>query len=367
MKKLLIVSALIILASSAYGAEQNVCTNREFTNAIKKGNIEFVKENVSNLKDINDASCFLCTAVEKKQDKVLDVLLEAKADPDCPNCMVSPLYTALVYKNNYAVEKLLSAGANPNNTQNLSLIYLAVATDNIFATEKLLEAGADENSTFFKISAVKLAFYTGSLEMQEAFIDYWNKRFKTPATDINAALNALATLKSGNKYYQILTGNNPEQKPFKIYFCDLTKINPDLEEGQISYVNVYNSELKQNIIYIDNAYRNIPVEILATILASESINTDGKMSVIEQLTSYGVMAQVWQEFTALNPKLTDESTTFVKGLNGMVNILNMDNARYSKGDYNNFWTLSGLANKRKMTSKGFRNKDLNTYFLTEKK
>ena len=157
MKKIFILSALLLCSACVSYSEEISC--KDFNKAIKKGNVEFIKQNIKNVSDINDESCFLCTAAENKQDEILDILLENKANPDCPKSSISPLYTAVVFDNNYAIEKLLQYGANPNNKTNLPIIFLAVSNDNKFAVQKLLEAGADENATFMKLSAKQTVFY----------------------------------------------------------------------------------------------------------------------------------------------------------------------------------------------------------------
>ena len=148
--------------------------------------------------------------------------------------------------------------------------------------------------------------------------------------------------------------------PFRIVYCDLDKLSPDAKN--LAYLNSYNSARKQSTIYINNEYRNVEPEIIATMLAGTSINTDGRISVVEELVSYGVMANVWKEFVSNNPKLNNETNSLVKGYNGMLKILELDAGHLKKGNYNNLWALSGLLRGTKQTSKGFRNKDLNIYF-----
>ena len=109
--------------------------------------------------------------------------------------------------------------------------------------------------------------------------------------------------------------------------------------------------------------RNLPEEVLATILAAASINTDGESSVIEELVSCGVMASVWQDFITKNPNLNNNQNEIVTTFNRMIELLNMEKQDvFAKGDYNNFWLLQIALKNYKKTSKGFRNKDLNTYF-----
>lgn len=358
MKKIFILSALLLCTACVSYSEEISC--KDFNKAIKKGNVEFIKQNIKNVSDINDESCFLCTAAENKQDEILDILLENKANPDCPKSSISPLYTAVVFDNNYAIEKLLQYGANPNNKTNLPIIFLAVSNDNKFAVQKLLEAGADENATFMKLSAKQTVFYGHKFDLEKVFIDYWNKRFETKSTDIDKALEYLKESKVGNKYYQILTGNNSTKKPFLIWFCDLEKINPEISSK--NYLLILHT-FRQNVIYIDNRYRNLPEEVLATILAAASINTDGESSVIEELVSCGVMASVWQDFITKNPNLNNNQNEIVTTFNRMIELLNMEKQDvFAKGDYNNFWLLQFALKNYKKTSKGFRNKDLNTYF-----
>ena len=358
MRSFLVFLALLLSLSSVYA--NDFVSDREFNDAIKSGNVEFVRENISKVENVNSNECFLCTAIDKKQNEILDILLE-KCDPNAPETTLLPLYCALVVKNNYAVDKLLEAGADPNINKHITpLLIYAIVDDNAHAVTKLLEAGADENVKFMKISAVQFAFMSDrtSCDVEDEFINFWNKKYKTPPTDINKALDLLKNSKSGNKYYAKLMSANA--KPFRIVYCDLDKISPN--SGKLAYLNSYNKARKQSTIYINNEYRNVEPEVIATMLAGTSINTDGKISVVEELVSYGVMANVWSEFLANNPKLNDETQSLVKGYNGMLKILELDAGNLKKGDYNNLWALSGLLRGTQQTSKGFRNKDLNKYF-----
>lgn len=359
MKRLFLLFIFcFLLASNALADE--IITDKEFNLSIKNGDIDFVRENISKIKDINSSTCFLCSAARKKQNEILDLLLENKADPNCPKSTVAPLYSALVYDNNYAVEKLLNKGADPNLKTNPPLIYIAIVNDNAYAVKKLLEAGVDSNVTFMKMKAITLAFSGMYPEIEEAYINHWNSRFDSASTDINEALELLKNSKTANKYYKILTGDNPSKKPFKILFCDIEKVSQGKIKEKI--FEKYNSYQKQNYIYLDNDYRNISAEILAAILAGESINTDGKTSMIEQLVTFGIMGNVWSEFISQKPEINDLNNPKIKGLNGIIDILNSNSGRLNKGDYNNLWIFSGLTSTQNETSKGFKDKNLNVYF-----
>ena len=85
--------------------------------------------------------------------------------------------------------------------------------------------------------------------------------------------------------------------------------------------------------------------------------------MIEELVSCGVMASVWQDFITKNPNLNNNQNEIVTTFNRMIELLNMEKQDvFAKGDYNNFWLLQFALKNYKKTSKGFRNKDLNTYF-----
>lgn len=111
MRSLLVFVALMLSLSGVYA--NDYVSDKDFNDAIKSGNVEFVKENISKVENINSDECFLCTAIDKKQNEILDLLLE-KCDPNAPESTLFPLYCALVVRNNYAVDKLLEAGADPN-------------------------------------------------------------------------------------------------------------------------------------------------------------------------------------------------------------------------------------------------------------
>ncbi len=363
MKKFLMILSLVCLLSPAYADE--MCSSQSFYNAIKKGDIDFVKENVSKVEDINDPRCFLCAAAQYKQNEILDILLDNKADVNCPESSFAPVYSAIYYENHNALEKLLKAGADPNDKRSLTApLYFATVSKDVVSVKHLLEAGADENVKFMGMSAVKYAFLVGNFELQQVFIDNWNKRFETPAVNLDETVKLLEPIKSGNKYYKILMGENPSKKPFIILFCDINKIAEIVNIRNTSlYANVYYSNKKQNVFYIDNSLRNYPKEVLASLLAGESINTDGKNSVIEALVTLGVAGDVWKELVIANPKINDESIPLIATFNAVNKIMNATNGNnLNAGDYNNLWAFSGLFKAFNKTSKGFRNEDLNTYF-----
>lgn len=156
---------------------------------------------------------------------------------------------------------------------------------------------------------------------------------------------------------------NPAKKPFEIIFCDVEKISQIIDFKGDSYLaNVYYSNAKQNVIYIDNKYRNYPKEVLAALFAGESINIDGKNSIIEQLVTMGVSANVWKELVLNNSKINNDSIAVIKSLNAINRVMGTTNGALKAGDYNNLWAFSGLFKGNNKTSKGFRNENLNVYF-----
>ena len=106
LRSFLIFVALMFSLSSVYASDY--VSNKDFNDAIKSGNVEFVRENISKVENVNSDDCFLCTAIDKKQNEILDILFK-KCDPNAPETTLLPLYCALVVKNNYAVDKLLEA------------------------------------------------------------------------------------------------------------------------------------------------------------------------------------------------------------------------------------------------------------------
>ena len=64
MRKFLIFGLLLLFIQPAF--TETFVSDKDFNNAIKSGNIEFVKENISKVENIDSDECFLCTAIAKK-------------------------------------------------------------------------------------------------------------------------------------------------------------------------------------------------------------------------------------------------------------------------------------------------------------
>lgn len=354
MKKFVVLLG-ILLSFQAVFAGENV-SDGKFYKAVKNGDCEFVKENITKLKDINSSECFLCAAAQFKQNEILNILLENKADPDCPKSSLLPLYTALIYHNNYAVDKLLKSGADPNKKNLVPLLYYATIENDAQSVKSLLEAGADTSVTFMGFTAAEAAFIRTDFEVQKQFIEFQNKRFETPETDINKSLEILKNSKYGNRFYEIINGANPTGKPFRIVFCDLTNFgSKNYKLVKVPYyLTIKENELR---LFINNTYRNEPESVLAAILGGASINIDGKTSVIEELVSTGIMAQLWLDFSTENPELRNGTTILTKGLNTVSDWLNQ-----AAGDRNILWMLKSSYGKLPMKSKGFKDEDLNKYY-----
>ncbi len=125
MKKIVLLISVLSLfclyTASAFAEEQIIKKPRVnvFNRAVKNGDINKVRKYINagfNPNETYMAASILCTAIERKQNAMLDFLLANGATADNPKSHPQPLYYAVVRKNPYAVEKLLNAGANCNNT-----------------------------------------------------------------------------------------------------------------------------------------------------------------------------------------------------------------------------------------------------------
>ena len=122
MKRILLGTLLFVSIISinqiAFAIDGNVRVN-VFNRAIKNGNIEKVQEYINKGFDPNETylgGAVICTAIQKRQNEMLDFLLANGANANNPKSQVQPLYYAVAKKNPYAVEKLLLAGADQSKT-----------------------------------------------------------------------------------------------------------------------------------------------------------------------------------------------------------------------------------------------------------
>ena len=134
MKRLLLSGLVLSLLSinncSAIAKEQNIEApkTKQVIKAVIKGDIELVENYINSGFSLNQqikGKSILNYAIAAQQDKMLDFLLQNGANPSL-NSETPALYFAVVEKNQYAIAKLLKAGADCNQMyQNLTAKDLA--------------------------------------------------------------------------------------------------------------------------------------------------------------------------------------------------------------------------------------------------
>lgn len=356
MKKFIVVLSLFaITMSGVFAKETNY--QKELETAISSGRVEVVENCIKNGANVNlEGECLLCYAIINRQTQIAELLLKYGANPDGTSKMWNPLYFAIYDDNNYILDKLLEYKANPNTESMIPPLMHAVTQDNAYAVKKLLEAGADEKKTFMKNTPFEVAFGVRKMDVVDAFIDYQNSKFNKPATDINKSIELLNTIESGKTYYEQIKGANPLGKPMVVKYVNLSNFGYDSTKAYAITFLIN----KQLYIYIDNRFRNEPPEIIALIIAGESIHTDKKSSRVEALCELGIETTLYKEFLEKNPALANnkDSITIEKNFNKLYKL--MEDASWN---YNLLWLFYGIFDKSlPKTSPGYKNLDLNTYF-----
>ncbi len=330
---------------------------KSFEIALKKEKFDNAKKCIEYGADINK-ECYLCYAIINNNEKAFDFLIENGANPDGTSKMWTPLYFAIHNKRDVMLDKLLEHGADPNKEAAVPLLYHSVVKNNAYAFEKLLFKGADQKKTFMEVSAIQLAFSKNNEEMINALIKFQQKSFKKPATNIEEAIELLNTIENGKPFYRAIKGENELNKPIKARYVDLSTFG---EYNTDIYFAVSYLKDKELTVYIDNRYAHEPKEVIALLIAGNSIHIDKKNSQTEYLFQIGAQALMYEEFLIKNPKLKDlKSYPIQKNFNPALSIV-----QKGKYDMNVLWFLakSGMFGKNlKETSPGFKNKDLNSYF-----
>lgn len=356
MKKFIVVLSLFVITISGVSAKE-MNYQKELETAISSGKVEAAENCIKNGANVNpEGECLLCYAIINRQPQMAEFLLKNGANPNGTSKMWNPLYFALYDDNNYILDKLLEYNANPNAECLIPALMHAVSNNNAYAAKKLLEAGADETKTFMKATPFEVAFGAKKMEVVDAFIDYQNSKFAKPATDINKSIELLNTIESGKTYYEQIKGANPLGKPMIIKYANLSNFGYDSTKAYAITFLIN----KQLYIYIDNRFRNEPPEIIALIIAGESIHTDKKSSRVEALCELGIETTLYKEFLEKNPALANNknSITIEKNFNKLYKLLND-----ADWNYNLLWLFYGIFDKNlPKTSPNYKNIDLNTYF-----
>lgn len=140
-----------------------------------------------------------------------------------------------------------------------------------------------------------------------------------------------------------ILGNNLSQKPMKIEFRDLSKINSDYATfdalGWKKGKNLY--------IYINQKHKDAPAGALAALLSHEALHQDEFNSLAEETYAWTMEATVWDEILKIYPESNVESEPLVVRENTLKKLL-------EKGNYTNKYIKKSV-----MQNSGY--KDLPTY------
>lgn len=356
----LIITVFINTAKMAPAQEQttNKKAQKLFEAALKQENFNEAEKQLENGADINK-ECYLCYAVINNRTNEFNFLIENGSNPDGTSKMWTPLYFAIHDSRNEMLDKLLKNGANPNKEAIVPLLFHSAVKKNNYAFEKLLYAGADLNKVFLKANAAHIIFSAKNEKMIEILTKFQQKDFKKPATDINASIELLNTIKNGKPFYRAIKGENELKKPIKARYLNISTFgNYDTD----IYFAVSFLKNKELTVFIDNRYAHEPKEVIALLIAENSIHTDKKGSKTEYLYRLGAQALMYEEFLTKNPKLrlNKNSRPIQTYFNPILSLI-----QKGKYDMNILWLIAerGVFEKNiKETSPGFKNTDLNSYF-----
>lgn len=359
MKKLLLLLfSIILLAQTAYSKEINY--QKKFENAINKGNLKQAQEYLKYNVNVDAPTCLICHAAVRNDYKTVEFLLKNGANPNGTRKRINPLFFAIGNGNNKMIDSLIEYKADPNSLSTVPFLYYTVIENNPHAFEKLLYAGADLNKTFMKVTAPELALSEGNDEIIDIINKFQTKDLPNKGTDINKSIELLNTIESGKLFYEAIKGNNKFNTPIIVKYTNLSNFNAGYDPSKIYGVSYIIN--KKMYIYIDNKHRNEPPEAIATIIAGLSIHNDSKQSKIESLYEICLQTILYEEFLEKNPKLKDVDTFAIqKNFNPLLELL-----RKADYNFNVFWFFADcgvIGNNLKTTSPNFRNKDLNSYFI----
>lgn len=356
----LISFMLVCTAKRAYATEQTADkkVQKLFEAALKQEKFDEAKEHLKNGADINK-ECYLCYSIINNKESEFNFLIENGANPDGTSKMWTPLYFAIHDSRNEMLDKLLEKGANPNKEAAVPLLFHTAVKKNNHAFEKLLYAGADPKKTFIKANTAQIIFANKNEEAIETLIKFQQKDFKKPATDINASIELLDTIQNGKPFYRAIKGENELKKPIKARYIDISTFG---EYNTDVYFAVSYLKNKELTIFIDNKYAHEPKEVIALLIAGNSIHTDKKSSKTEYLYQLGAQALMYEEFLIKNPKLrlNKNSRPIQTYFNPVLTLI-----QRAKYNMNALWLMTfseGFNKNMKETSPGFKNTDMNSYF-----
>ena len=135
------------------------------------------------------------------------------------------------------------------------------------------------------------------------------KQYKSVTKDRNV-IRALEYMKSSIGAYSrdAILGANLTQKPIKIEFKDLSKINPSFREFDAA-----GSKIKNKLfININEKHKDAPPIALAALLSHEAIHQDEYNSINEETYAWTMEAAVWTQLSEKYPESSKSSHPLVR-------------------------------------------------------
>lgn len=159
--------------------------------------------------------------------------------------------------------------------------------------------------------------------------------------------------------YNALLGSNLTNRPFKIEFKDLSKINPEYASFDAlgwQKPDKLNKSKETLYIYINENHRNAPPEAIAALLTHEAVHQDKFPSLNEETYAWTLEAAAWTKFTEKNPDAANSPSSLVSRENMLKKL-------FIKGSYTNKYIKKAVYSnpgyqKMPVRSPGFEDENL---------
>jgi len=201
----------------------------------------------------------------------------------------------------------------------------------------------------------------GNLVRQEFDTEKYYKKYKHVTKD-GAVMQAMEIMNSENisRYsYNALLGSNLTNRPFKIEFKNLSKINSDYASFDAlgwQKPDKLNKSKETLYIYINENHRNAPPEAIAALLTHEAVHQDKFPSLNEETYAWTLEAAAWTKFTEKNPEAANSASALVSRENMLKKL-------FIKGNYTNKYIKKAVYTnpgyqKMPVRSPGFEDENL---------
>ena len=138
-------------------------------------------------------------------------------------------------------------------------------------------------------------------------------------TNNEEIIQALDILKDTDAKWviDIVKGDNHSQRPVRIMFRKLEKMNPAYRTYEALTCVDDNDKI---YIFINSKHKEAPTEALAALLSHEVLHQDDVNSILEETRAWTNEAITWSAFTKNNPSLVNAPGKLVKRLNKLASI-----------------------------------------------